>query len=145
MRLHIRLRQVESGYPPFAAEEVEATEVGDHRFRLESVPAFAFGLAKADVVSVGHYGAEAWIERLVEASGHSTVRVIALRPNTIEAPVRALEALGCSTSPTVIDRMVAVDVPPTADFDAVRAYLATGQEASKWDFNVGVRGDGGEL
>jgi hypothetical protein len=66
MRLHIRLRQDEAGYPPFSAEEVEASEVGDHRFRLESVPSFAFGLALGDVVRVGHYGADLWVEELVE-------------------------------------------------------------------------------
>jgi hypothetical protein len=133
------------GYPPFGAEEVDATEVGDHRFRLDSVPAFAFGLAKGDVVRVGHYGAEAWIEELAEASEHSTVRVIALGPNDVDVPRRAVEALGCSVIETVIDRMIAVDVPPTVDFDSVRTYLAAGQRASKWDFNVGVRADGRPL
>ena len=142
MLLHIKLRQDGSGYPPFAAEEVEATEVGDHRFRLETVPSFAFGLGSGDVVRAVHYGAELWIEELVEPSGHSTVRVIALGSNSIDAPEKALQDLGCSTFKSRIDGMIAVDVPPSVDFDAVCSYLVTGQEASRWDFDVGVRADG---
>jgi hypothetical protein len=140
--LHIKLRQDGSGYPPFAAEEVEATEVGDHRYRLETAPSFAFGLAKGDIVRVAHYGAEIWVEELVEPSGHSTVRVIALGPNSVSAPEKALEDFGCSTSKSLIDGMIVVDVPPSVDFDSVRSYLVAGREESKWDFSVGVRGDG---
>jgi Domain of unknown function (DUF4265) len=142
MVLHIRLRQDGSGYPPFSAEEVEATEVGDHRFRLESVPMFAFGLAFGDVIRGKHYGAELWVEELVEPSGHSTVRVIALGSNQIGVPKDFLNNLGCATFETVIDGMIAVDVPPSVDFDAVRSYLTAGQEAAKFDFDVGVRADG---
>jgi hypothetical protein len=46
--------------PAFAAEEVEATEAGDHQFRLNSVPTFAFGLAKGDVVRARQYDADLW-------------------------------------------------------------------------------------
>ena len=142
MLLHIKLRQDGSGYPPFSAEEVEATEIGDHRFRLETVPSFAFGLARGDVVRAAHYGAEMWIEELVEPSGHSTVRVIALGSNSIDAPEKALQDIACSTFKSPIDGMIAVDVPPPVDFDLVRSYLVTGREESKWDFGVGVRADG---
>jgi hypothetical protein len=142
MLLHIRLRQDESGYPPFAAEEVEATELDDHRFRLETVPSFAFGLGSGDVVRAAHYGTELWVEELVEPSGHSTVRVIALGSNSIDAPRKALQDLGCSAFKSRIDGMIAVDVPPSVDFDLVCSYLETGREESRWDFDIGVRADG---
>ncbi len=131
MVLHISLRQDESGYPPFSAEEVEAAEVGDDQFRLETVPSFAFGLAKGDVVRAEHYGAALWIEELVRPAGHSTVRVIALGANTVESPERVLEDFGCVTAPTVIDGMIAVDVPPVVDFESVRSYLLAGRETSR--------------
>lgn len=142
MLLHVKLRQDGSGYPPFAAEEVEATEVGDHLYRLETAPSFAFGLATGDVVRVAHYGADMWIEEIVEPSGHSTVRVVSLGSNSVDAPKKALEDLGCSTFKSLIDGMIVVDVPPTVDFDLVRSYLVAGREESVWDFSVGVRGDG---
>jgi hypothetical protein len=140
--LHIRLRQDRSGYPPFPAEEVAATQVGDHQFRLDVAPLFAFGLAKGDVVRAKHYGAALWLEDLVRPSGHSTVRVIALGANTVDEPKQMLEDFGCSTAPSLIDGMITVDVPPTVDFSSVRAYLLAGRETSKWDFNVGVRAEG---
>lgn len=134
------LRQDDSGYPPFAAEEVEASEVGDHRYRLESVPVFAFGLAKGDVVRVVHYDEALWVEELVEASGHSTVRIVGLvGGHTVDEPRREVEDLGCLAYPTVIDGMIAVDVPPSVDFDLLYACLERGRNDSKWDFSVGVR------
>lgn len=143
--LLIRLQQDETGYPPFTAEEVDAIEVGDHRFSLGTVPAFAFGLAKGDVVRVEHHDDAAWIVELLEPSGHSSLRVIALGSNSVETPRAALEGLGCPTFKTVIDGMIAVDVPPSVDLDSVLSYLVAGREASMWDFNVGVRADGAEL
>jgi hypothetical protein len=139
MQLHIKLRQDETGYPPFSAEEVAATEVGDHQYRLESTPAFAFGLAQGDIVRAQHYGPELWVEELLQSSGHGTVRVVALGAHSMETPRVALEEMGCSVSPTVIDGMIAVDVPPHIDFNPVEEFLRSGRETSSWDFNIGVR------
>ena len=142
MHLLIRLVQDNSGYPPFSAEEVDATEVADHTFRLEGVPAFAFGLARGDVVRTAHDGSQQWIEELIEPSGHSAVRVIGLAGRSVDDVKATLELLGCLTFPTVIDGMIAVDVPPHVDFDEVRGLLLQGRELSHWDFSEGVRGDG---
>jgi hypothetical protein len=143
--LLIGLEQDEDGYPPFKAEKLDAIEVGDHRFRLDAVPAFAFGVAKGDVVRVERYEGDLWIVELLEPSGHSTVRLIGLGTNSVETPRGALEDLGCATANTVIDGMISVDVPPSVEFETVYEYLMRGQATSTWDFNVGVRGDGEPL
>ena len=95
--------------------------MGDHRYRLETVPAFAFGPARGDVVRVERHGTAQWVERLLEPSGHSTVRVNALGDTSVEVPKTALELMGCFAYPTVIDGMIAVDVPALVDFETVRA------------------------
>ena len=142
MKLHVRLRQDGSGYPPFSAEEVQASEVGDHLFRLESVPSFAFGLAFGDVVRAEHHGEARWVEELVSASGHSTVRVIPLGSARLDDLKVALKDRGCTLFPGVVSEMLAVDVPRSVDFEELRAYLLVGRESGVWDFSVGVRGDG---
>lgn len=143
--LLIGLEQDDTGYPPYTAEELDATELGDDRFRLDVVPSFAFSLAKGDIVRAERYDDQLWIVELLEPSGNSSVRVIGLGGRGVEEPTRALRALGCSITNTLIDRMIAVDIPPAVDFDSVHALLLTGQEASVWDFNVGVRADGGDV
>lgn len=140
--LHVKLEQDDSGFPPYASEELLADSVGDHLYRLDTVPAFALGLARGDVVRVAHYGPEAtpWVDDIVEESGHSAVRVISLDGRPMDELKRLCESLGCTTFPTMVDGMMAVDVPPEAHFAQLAKHLDAGCHECKWDYSVGVVG-----
>ncbi len=139
MILHIRLRRDSTGYPPFESEEVTASEVGDRLHRLAGTPAFASGLAVGDTVRVAHFGGDRWVDQLVEPSGHSTVRVVALGSNSLDRLHDELIRTGCEVFPTPVPGVIAVDIPAPVPFDSVRSLLQTGRDSGAWDFDIGLQ------
>ena len=92
--LLIRLEQDDAGYPPYSAEELDATQLGDDRVRLEVVPSFAFGLAKGDIVRAEAYDDELWIVELLEPNDLVITADIPLAAATIEKRAHALNPRG---------------------------------------------------
>src|SRR5882724_7449937 len=114
-KIHVRLA-VEGGWPPVAFEEVEAKHLGDHQYQLVSPPAFAKRLGVGDVVRVAHHGSpeQAWVDSVIESSGHSTVRVIFFQAAGPEPEVnlrRELDHLGVQIHETTFDGLIALDIP----------------------------------
>jgi hypothetical protein len=134
MAKRTRMVKVELRGPGGDAETLWATPLGRHRYRLENSPFFAYGVSWLDVVearppSEGEFPA---FVRVLEKSGHRTVRVI-LRPpadrsRKAAALLQRLVEMGCSyegANPSFI----AVNVPPQVDLARVCDYLTgTGQE-----------------
>jgi len=141
-RIHVRLA-VEGGWPPVAFEELEAKPLGDHRYRLLSPPAFAKRLAVGDVVHVEHHGSpeQAWVDSVIEPSGHSTVRVIffeAAGHASEESLRRELEGLGVQIHETGLRGLIAVDIPGEVSYPSVRALLDEGESQGRWEFDEGT-------
>jgi hypothetical protein len=138
--LHVRLRRDAGGYPPFESEELSGLQVGDHLFKLTTVPAFASGLANGDVVHVRRFPdiEGLWVDELVSPGEHSTMRVIGLHGNSSEGPREIAVRHGGAVSATPVDGLLAIDVPPEADFRAMYQELQAGRETGQWDINVGV-------
>lgn len=95
-----------------------AEPLGSERYRLESVPFFAYGLSRGDVVHASE-GDLPRVEDVERKGGHRTLRV-ALDPNfdLERAEVRALTdeltRLGCALE-TLPPHLLALDVPPELD------------------------------
>ena len=142
LNLHIRLTG-EGGWPPFEFEEVEGRVVGDHECEILSPPSFAKRLAVGDIVRVAHHGAPEtlWIDSLVEPSGrHSTVRVIFFRSAGQESEHdlrRELGRLGARIYESNFQGLISVDIPPSADYEVIRAVLEEGESRKNWEFDEG--------
>ena len=95
-----------------------AEPLGSGRFRLESVPFFAYGLSRGDVVRASE-GELPRVDDVERKCGHRTLRV-ALDPDfdLERAEVRALTdelaKLGCAIE-TLPPHLLALDVPPELD------------------------------
>lgn len=109
-------------------ERLWATPLGDRRYRLENSPFFAYGVSWLDVVEAASEAEGEWpcFIRVVEKSGHRTVRIIfdqpADRSPEAQQVLAALHELGCS-SEGATQTFYAIDIPPEAGFDAIRDYL----------------------
>lgn len=142
VNVHIHLNP-EGGWPPVAAEEVEALPLEEHRFRLISPPAFAKRLAVGDVVRVVHYGSPEvpWVEEIIESGGHSTIRVIFFRSkgDSPEADLRSkMKRFGVQVFETPFQGLVAIDVPQDVSYKAIRDYLSAGEDRKLWEFEEGA-------
>jgi len=114
-------------------ETLWAQPVGGDRYRLDNSPFWAYGVSWLDVVEArpDETGMLA-MTRVVEKSGHRTVRVI-LRPPCDESAesqrlLDDLVAMGCSYE-GMHPGYIAIDIPAEVSLDAVAdALTRSGQE-----------------
>ena len=117
-------------------EEVEtvwAEPLGENRYRLDNTPWFAYGVSWKDVVE-----AKPEIEgdnmpdfiRVVEKSGHRTIRVILEDEKAKKEVLEEIVKLGC-TYEGANDIYFGVDIPPDANLEALTAFLTKRKE--QWE------------
>ena len=128
------LVKVQLNGPDGEIETLWARPLGDHLFELDNTPAYAYGLSWHDVIEARSQtpdGFPAFV-RVARKSGHRTVRVILKPPANVseasQAVLDGLRDLGCSYEGAK-HRLIAVDVPPTADLMAVRAFLIASEQS----------------
>ena len=139
MHAYVSLEQDEDGYPPFDSEELEVELRHDGACTVVGVPVFTNGIAVDDIVSVIQTEDDDrwWVTSVMLASGHGTVRVVPHGETTFDEIVTELGALGCVAHGTDFG-VVAVDVPPEVDADALDGVLMGGRASGRWEFDVGV-------
>ena len=116
-------------------ETLWADPVGPGRYRLDNTPFFAYGISWRDVVEAEpDPDGTLRCVRVVEKSGHRTVRIIFDPGVDVSAEQRAvvdgLVAMGC-TFEGANPRYVTIDLPPGVDLDAVAAYLTA--RRAEWE------------
>ena len=139
MHAYVSLEQDEDGYPPFDSEELEVELRHDGACTVVGVPVFTNGIAVDDIVSVVQTEDDDrwWVTSVMLASGHGTVRVVPHGHTSFDQIVAELEAVGCAAHGTDFG-VVAVDVPPEADAEALGEVLAAGRASGRWEFDRGV-------
>lgn len=116
-------------------ETMWADPVGPDLYRLDNSPFWAYGVSWLDVVEARpDEGGQLAFVRVVEKSGHRTVRVI-FEPGVDEDPagqaaLDGLTALGC-TYEGMNPRYLAIDLPPGVDLMAVAGYLT--ERGVQWE------------
>jgi Domain of unknown function (DUF4265) len=127
---------------PNATESLWAERVGDSTFRLRNVPVFAYGFSEQDVVKVEERDGSLFVTGAEARGGHSTYRIYLPTDTTDEKFAldwKPLENLGC-TYERANRRIIAIDVPPSADVYAVYAVLENGEKDGRWEFEEGYCG-----
>jgi hypothetical protein len=118
-------------------ETIEAKVVGDSLYILQKSPFNAYEVSLFDKVKAeGELNGYPLITEVVEKSGNSTVRLIVL--NEITHPLfpqfwEPLEKLGC-TYESANSKLIAVNVPPEANYKEVIKLLEGGAKFQFWDF-----------
>jgi hypothetical protein len=137
--VYVSLEQDDDGYPPYEAEEIDATSLGSGRFRVDGIPVFTYGLSKGDVVQVARVVGDdrLWVSQLAEPGGHWTARVLPADAQALETTAQEFQDLGCTAHATPFG-LVAVDVTPEVTVSTVMATLQDGKSRGVWDFDLGV-------
>jgi len=130
------------GWLPYDKEGLWADRLGEDTARLVNVPFLQDGVAEGEVVrfSTDPEGLHWAVER-VEASGNCTVRVIPIPAGPLGPSAQAvhekLAPFGLGGEVFSQDfPLVALTVPPDADFARVKALLAQGEEEGWWHYEV---------
>jgi hypothetical protein len=128
--VRIRVPLDRSASEPGPADDwVWGEPLGNGRYRVESCPFFAYGISRNDVVRAqdGTGQESPQLEDVIEKSGHRTLR-LALDPEvTLGGPdaqklLERLLEMGC-THELLRPKIVAIDLPPQADLEAVAGVL----------------------
>lgn len=136
---HVWISLAQHEDPPFTEEQLHTHPVGEDRHRLESTPAFAYGIAVGDVVETQDTAdGRSWIISVAEQGDHWCTRVVPLNGFDIEKIVDVMASMGGTASQTVFG-LVTVDFDAAVDVKHVMAELTAGRDAGNWDFDLGVR------
>ena len=108
-------------------ETLWADPVGPDLYRLDNSPFWGYGVSWRDVVEAHpDLNGQLRVSRVVEKSGHRTVRVF-FKPGVDESPeaqaiLNEVVSLGASYE-GMNPRYLAIDVPPGIDLMAIAAFL----------------------
>lgn len=124
--------QDQDNYPPADWEWLWASRVSDSTFKIDNIPFFAKLISYGDVVEAEQTSTGLIFNTLVQPSGHSTVRVIVHRSGrsdeelqaVVEEVKLAMRAMGCSVEKSHILGLIAVDIPPKVNYEAIAAFLS---------------------
>lgn len=73
-------------------EAIDAEPVGDDIYRLVRAPAWAFGIARGDVVATQTVAdGKHWITRVGSTPGHWCLRLVPFRPLEADAVIERLD------------------------------------------------------
>ncbi|MFG2976454.1 DUF4265 domain-containing protein [Streptomyces sp. NPDC048331] len=142
VKVHFRMDMGEDGRPPVGVESLWAVDLGDDTVRLDNTPWFVRGVASDDIVRVEvDDGGVRWAGETVRASENCTIRLIVLKDGgSVAARQSVLEVfhrLGTTGEGLEQYRMVALDVPPTADLPKIRELLEHGDTKGWWHWEEG--------
>jgi hypothetical protein len=137
VKINFRLDRDSDGDPPQDVESLWAVRVGNDSYRLDNVPFFVTGVSSDDIVRAKDESGVLLFAGLVEAGGHSTVRVLISNSDETQAVRDELRARGCSSEGTNIPGLVAVDIPPSVRYAEVREFLMAGERNGRWEFEEG--------
>jgi hypothetical protein len=137
----------EDGWPPAGSESLWARAIASDLYELRNVPWFARGYAFGDVVrTVPGQDVEPIVVERVEWSGRYTVRVIPLNDlpdsDAVADVVRQFSALGAECESALpAHRVVALDIPPTAEVARIKDLLIEGEVDGRWGYDEGLIDD----
>lgn len=113
----------------------------DDGYEIDNIPFYVTELALGDVVSAEpDIDGVLWYSKLVRPSGHSTIQILFASEEDV-GPVREeLRRMGCASEGSDFRRLIAVDVPSSVPYDAVKAFLERGERAGTFEYQEACLG-----
>lgn len=109
-------------------------------YQINNIPFLAKNIAFGDIVEASEEDGMLYFEDLLEASGHSTIRILFWRVESLQPAADELIRLGCDWEGSHIPSMIAVDVPPSVEYTVVKAFLEEGFSNKIWDYQEACLG-----
>jgi hypothetical protein len=117
----------------YQIETVWATKEGLY-YRINNIPFFASNITLNDIVDVEEENGVLYFEKLVEASGHTTIQMVIFKKEDLSAIEEKLELLGCTWERSHLDNLISIDVPKNLSYRIVKSYLDEGEIKGLWSY-----------
>jgi hypothetical protein len=143
VKIRFELEPDDDGWPPVGGESLWAFDLGQDRYRLDNTPWFVRGVACYDVVEAVAPNADSVpvVSRVVEHSGHLTVRVLPLDDHGVDVLATLIEefnALGVDCEGDQHHGLLALDIPPSTLLAPIKEYLDSGEANGRWEYEEGL-------
>ena len=141
MSKHVKI-YLEIGSDNLDQREIESLWATPHGtgFKLDNIPFYMKGIALNDVISAKKIDGCLFMDKLLEPSGHSTIRVWFSDEKEVQAVRQELKSMGCSSEKSEQPRLVAVDIPPDINYEKIISYLEAGKTKGRWDYQEACLG-----
>lgn len=104
-------------------------------YEIDNIPFYAQSVACGDIVSVQQdESGLLWFSSLVAAGGHSTIRLLFVREEDVARARDQLRTMGCASEVSDLRSLVAVDVPPAANYESVKTFLDSGEREGCFEY-----------
>jgi hypothetical protein len=103
-------------------------------YKLDNILFYAPEYSLGDILSVENRNGELYVNGLIEASGHSTIRMIINDPSSVNEIRSELKEMKCESEISDAENLISVDIPKEVNYFLIREFLVKGQLASKWSF-----------
>lgn len=142
VHIYVGLDEEEPGYPPVRVEELDAIDLGGGHFKLQSAPAFAFGIAPGDILQAeANVDGRLWAVAVVRPSDNWLARVVPQAGGSPDPALMEFAACGCTVRLTSFG-LITVVVPPEVEAAPLLDRLRQGRDVSnEWHFDLGVGPD----
>jgi len=137
-KIAYHLEQDEDGFPPISVELLNATQLSVDTFRIANAPFFAKEVSFGDVVRAAPSSAAEQYEfvALIEGSSFTSLSIIVLDPEMDTFLMDFFRGQQCVLEYGEFGsyRVLAVAIPPYADYTEIRRQLAILEGQSKLSF-----------
>lgn len=120
----------------FEKEEIEsawAKRKGNY-FVLDNILFYAKEFSLGDIIETVVKDGELYANRLIEESGHSTIRVFLSNENKVSKLREDLEHMGCSSEVSNISKLISVDIPRNVSYSSIIKFLDKGEKQGEWEY-----------
>lgn len=115
-------------------ESVWAVPV-EHGYRIDNIPFYAHGLSFDDTVAaIPDTDGLLRFSGVISPSGHSTLRLWFKDAQRVAEVREALNSRGCASELSELPELIAVDVPPSVNYVAIRGFLDAGEGAGVFEY-----------
>ena len=132
-----KLVKIQFFEPDVGYENLWAAPIKGETYRIESIPFFVYGVSLGDIVKASPDGeGRLQFEKVLQPSGHKTLRARsddfikhATRLKSVISHLRKLS----SDVEVLNSRLLAIDIPPSANLETITKYLTNRAKVS-WEY-----------
>lgn len=135
VKIQFPVEQDGDGYPPVTIETLWANAISDGSYEIDNIPFYARDVNWKDRVSATcSEDGMLTFERVLNRSGHSTIRIIALMKSEMPSIQKEIESLRCTWEGSDVPSLISVDIPPTVKISDVRKILDADTEMGRLEY-----------
>lgn len=126
VKILFELEQDKDGWPPAKIESLWAIDLGDNKYKIDSIPFYAWNVACDDIVyaELGNDNM-LYCKYIVQKSSNSTVRIIIHNNDKKDYICNELSSLNCEWEGAgqQIGSLVSINIPKEINYKNIRIFL----------------------